>query len=156
MVLPNIALIGIILPLIKVQIKNFKNLKQMVCWAWKFNKLSSKTSFIFFWNVLVPQIIVLLQYWNNKQKIKKEKDSNKRKIKSAGGYLQTVGRLPLFRPAPWAASVRARPFLHGARQRERARRAGATDNGARSLQRKGDDDPGRFSGNPLNFRFSFL
>ena len=58
---PNIALIGIILPLIKVQIKLFKNPKQMVGWAWKFHELSNKTNFIKFGIHLIPQLIVLLQ-----------------------------------------------------------------------------------------------
>ena len=48
------SIIGIILPLIKVQIKLFKNPKPMVCWACKFHKFSSNTNFTYFWIYLGP------------------------------------------------------------------------------------------------------
>ena len=57
-VLQIIPLIGIILPLIKMQIKLFINSKQTLGWACKFHKLSSNTNFTFFWIGLIPQLIV--------------------------------------------------------------------------------------------------
>ena len=73
----------------------------MVCWACKFHKLSNKTNFIIFWIHLIPQINILLQYLNLKQKKEMEKDLNKRKIKEPGGSGQNVpGRLPVA-TAPW-------------------------------------------------------
>ena len=67
----------------------------MVCWAWKFNKLSSHTHLVIFWNHLGPQIITLLNGLNNKTEKQKEKDSKKRKRKRPGACSQnSPGRLP--------------------------------------------------------------
>ena len=68
-----VPLIGIILPLIRLQIKLLKDSTQRVCWAWKFHQLSNHMTFIFFWIILVPQNNVLLQCINRKQKTKKRK-----------------------------------------------------------------------------------
>ena len=64
----NVLLIGISLPLIKIQTKYFKNTKQIVCWACTFHKLSISITFRNFGNVLVPQLIELLQVLIIKQK----------------------------------------------------------------------------------------
>ena len=56
----NCSIIGIILPLIKVQIKPFQISKKMLWSASKLNKLSNHINFTFFWNVLVPHLIILL------------------------------------------------------------------------------------------------
>ena len=50
-VLQNVLLIGIFMPLIKIQTKYFKNPKEMLCWACISHKLSNHISFIKFGNV---------------------------------------------------------------------------------------------------------
>ena len=93
------CIIGILLPLIKIQTKPFQNSKHVVWSASKLNKLSSNTIFIIFGIYWGPQLNTLLQCLNQIQKIEYEKDWNKRKEKRPGGSEQNVpGR-------PWPRSV---------------------------------------------------
>ena len=55
----NALLIGIIMPLIKIQTKYFKNPKKILCWACISHKLHHHIKFITFWNDIVLQIFVL-------------------------------------------------------------------------------------------------
>ena len=72
-VLQIVPLIGLILPLIKMQIKLFQNPQPIAWLASTLNKLSNHLFFMKFWVGLIPQINVLLQLLNNKIENKKGK-----------------------------------------------------------------------------------
>ena len=58
-VLQNVLLMGIIMPLIKIQTKYFNKPEQRVCWACISHKFHNHIKFITFWNDIVLQLFVL-------------------------------------------------------------------------------------------------
>ena len=58
-ILPNVLLIGIFMPLIKIQTKYFNKPEQRVCWACISHKFHNHIKFITFWNDIVFQILFL-------------------------------------------------------------------------------------------------